>query len=440
MKKLSILLLLLMPYFLFAQENKKLLIKAGKIFNSETGLFQSEMGILIVGNKIRSVKTYKELSDQEKKEYELIDLSEYTLLPGLIDAHTHLLFKETIFPDNDFSGLDMMKNLTMVGDAYRAIYGAARAKAYLEAGITSVQDLGNSGQFADIALKKAITDGIVVGPRMRCSGPGLSSQGGQIPDVIYKHQAIVNDEYRIVKGPQDAIQAVRENITQGADVIKIYSDNTPNVTALSIEEMQAIVKEAHRYGVRVTAHATDNLAVYNAVISGVDGIEHGYQIADSTLDLMAKKKVILVPTDGDSLTTTIYSNLSWPGDVHKQKNLMMGQKFFGARLRWAIKKGVIIAAGSDDYIDLKLPYAEPSKRTLIGYYESGMSIPEILKSATINGAKQLNWSSKVGIIKLGYLADIIAVDNEIEKNINAVLKVDFVMKDGKIYVHNANKK
>ena len=128
--------------------------------------------------------------------------------------------------------------------------------------ITAVQDLGNSGQFADIALRKSINEGLINGPRMRCAGQGLSSEGGQMPDVIYKHRNIVNDEYRIILGITDAIQAVRENITQGADVIKIYSNNTPNVTALSVEEMQAIVKEAHRYGVRVTAHATDNKAIW----------------------------------------------------------------------------------------------------------------------------------------------------------------------------------
>ena len=435
MKHIIILLLLVFPSFVFAQDNKKILIKAGKLFNSETGIFQPDMAIFITDNIIKRLKPYSEVSEKEKKEYELIDLSKYTVLPGLIDAHTHLLNKETIVPDNKFSGLDMMKSLTMEGDAYRAIYGSVRAKAYLEAGITAVQDLGNSGMYADIALRKAIENGLVVGPRMRCSGRGLSSEGGQMPDVIYKHRDIINDEYRIIKGAEDAVQAVRENITQGADVIKIYSNNTPNVTALSVEEMQAIVKEAHRYGVRVTAHATDNESVYNAVISGVDGIEHGYQIADSTMELMAKKGVLLVPTDGDSVTTLQYAKLSWPGDLKQQKNMMFYQKYLGARLKRAIKKGVTIVAGSDDYIDFKLPFSEPSVRTLIGYYESGMSIVDILKSATINGAKQLNWPDKIGIIKPGFYADIIAVDNDIDKNINLILKVHFVMKDGKVYLN-----
>ena len=435
MKKLIISTILFLPILLFAQQEMKTLIKAGKLFNSETGKFQSDIGIVVSNNEIEIVKLFKEFSEEEKKDYKIIDLSKYTVLPGLIDAHTHLLCKETIIPDNKFFGLDMMKTLTMQGDAYRAIYGSVRAKAYLEAGITSVQDLGNSGQFADIALKKAISEGLIIGPAMRCAGQGLSSEGGQMPDVIYKHRNIINDEYRIVLGVADAIQAVRENITQGADVIKIYSNNTPNVTALSVEEMQAIVKEAHRYGVRVTAHATDNKAIYNAVISGVDGIEHGYEVEDSTLALMAKKGVVLIPTDGDNFTFLKYGKLSGSTDPNIDKYMLEARKHSGERLMRAIKNGVTIVAGSDDYVDFKMPFAEPSKRTLIGYFESGMTIPEILKAATINAALQLNWSGKIGIIKKGFYADIIAVDNDLDKNINAIMDVRFVMKDGKVYVN-----
>jgi imidazolonepropionase-like amidohydrolase len=435
MKKLLTPLLLAVSFLSFSQDNKKTLILTGKLFNSETGAFSTGMAIIVDENKIQTVKAIKELTDKERKDCNTIDLSKFTVLPGLIDAHTHLLNKETLMPGNEFSGLDMMKTLTMQGDAYRAIYGAVRAKAYLEAGITAVQDLGNSGQFADIALRKAITEGLVNGPRMRCAGPGLASEGGQMPDVIYKHRDIVNDEYRIVKDKDDAIQAVRENITQGADVIKIYSNNTPNKTALSVEEMQAIVKEAHRYGVRVTAHATDNQAVYNAVISGVDGIEHGYEVADSTLELMAKKGVMFIPTDGDSVTFIQYGRLASPGDKNMEKNIMEYRRYLGSRLKRAIQKGVTIVAGSDDYIDFKIPYAAPSKRTLIGYAESGMAVTEILKAATINASKQLNWGNRIGIVKPGFFADIIAVDNDLDKNINAILNVHFVMKDGKIYVN-----
>jgi imidazolonepropionase-like amidohydrolase len=435
MRNALLFLLLLSGQLIFAQTNSKYLIRAGRLFDSETGQFRDSMVILVDNNKISAVKASKEVTGQDEKDYQIIDLSQYTVLPGLIDAHTHLLYKEIIYPKNEFDGLDLERTITMDGDAYRAIYGAARAKAYLEAGITSVQDLGNSGEFADIALRRAISEGLVIGPRMRCAGKGLSSQGGQIPGLIYKYQSIVNDEYRIVKSPEDGIQAVRENITEGADVIKIYSNNTPNNTSLSIEEMQAIVREAHRLHRRVTAHATSNQAVYNAVLAGVDGIEHGYEVADSTLELMAKKGVVLVPTDGDSVTFIQYAKLASPGDPQTMAREVMGyRRMLGDRLQRAIRKGVTIVAGSDDYVDFKLPFAEPSIRTLIGYHESGVPIAQVLQFATLNASRQLNWAGRIGVLKAGYWADIIAVDNDLEKNIDAILHVHFVMKDGKVVV------
>ncbi|MEP6616729.1 MAG: amidohydrolase family protein [Ginsengibacter sp.] len=429
-----LLFFLIFPLVLGAQEAHKFLIRAGKLFDSESGQFKTGQSIFVNNGKIESVKSEKDILPAERTDYQLIDLSKYAVLPGLIDAHTHLLYREVLHPGNDLPGLDLGKALTMEGDSYRAIYGGARARAYLEAGITAVQDLGNSGQFGDIALRRAIHEGLVPGPHMRCAGQGLSTEGGQIPGLIYKHRDLVNDEYRVIKSADDAKQAVRENITQGADVIKIYSNNTPNNTRLSLEEIKAIVTEAHRYGIRVTAHATDNNAVYNAVLGGVDGIEHGYQVDDSTLELMVKRKVILVPTDGDSVTFMQYGKLAFPEDKNMPANIMGYRKFLGDRLRRAMKKGVMIAAGSDDYVDFKLPFSEPSKRTLIGYYESGATIPQVLQFATINGSKQLNWSDRIGIIKRGYVADIIAVDGDLDKNINAILQVHFVMKEGKIIV------
>jgi len=414
----------------------KYLVKAGNLFNSETGEFKPDMSILVTGNRIDTVKADKDVTADEKKNYKLIDLSAYTILPGLIDCHTHLLYKEVIWPNNNEPSMDLNKVLTLDGDSYRSLYGAARAKAYLEAGITTVQDLGNSGSFSDIALRRAINEGLIPGPRMRCSGPGLSTEGGQLPHTIYKHQDLVKDEYRIIKNADDAIQAVRENINQGASVIKIFSNNTPNNTMLRIDEMRAIVEEAHRYNVRVTAHATSSRSVYNAVMAGVDGIEHGYQIDDSTLDLMVKKGVMLIPTDGDSVTFYQYAKLSNPLDSIGAKkwivDFMKGARSPESRLHRAYKKGVEIAAGSDDYIDFKLPFAEPSLRTLVGYHEAGIPIPDVLKWATINAAKQVNYKGRLGVLKKGHIADIIAVTKDIETNIEALLKVQFVMKDGKV--------
>jgi imidazolonepropionase-like amidohydrolase len=411
---------------------QRYLIRAGKMFNSETGVFQKDMAVLVTGTRIDTVKAGKDVTAADKEKYQLIDLSAYTVLPGLIDCHTHLLYKEKVWKGNDDASMDMNRMLTLDGDAYRALYGAARAKAYLEEGITTVQDLGNSGLFADVALRRAINEGLLPGPRMRCSGPGLSTEGGQLPHTIFKHQELVKDEYRIVKGVDDAIQAVRENVNQGASVIKIFANNTPNNTMLRVEEIKAIVDEAHRYNIRVTAHATNSRSVYNAVIGGVDGIEHGYQIEDSVLDLMKKKNVFLVPTDPDSLTMIHYVKLDNPADTAQVAGYMQGMRSPQSRLLRAFKKGVMIAAGSDDYIDFKMPFSAPSKRTLIGYHEAGIPIPDVLKFATINAATQVNYQNRAGVIKKGFWADIIAVDNNLEQDMEAIMKVHFVMKEGKI--------
>src|SRR5579859_564213 len=181
------------------------LIKAGKLFDSETGEFKTGMVILVKDKRIEAVKPEQEATEAERSGYTVIDLSSYAVLPGLIDAHTHLLYREVIHPGNSVQSMDLIKELTTEGDAYRALYGAARAKAYLEAGITAVQDLGNSGQYGDVALRRAINEGLVPGPRMRCAGRGLASEGGQLPGLIYKHRDLVDDEYRIVKGVDDAI-------------------------------------------------------------------------------------------------------------------------------------------------------------------------------------------------------------------------------------------
>jgi imidazolonepropionase-like amidohydrolase len=413
-------------------------IKAGKLFDSESGTFQTNKVILVRGEKVDTVKNSQDLTAADQKTYAtVIDLSAYTVMPGLIDAHTHLLYREVVHPGDNPPAMDMAKMLTLEGDAYRALYGAARAKAYLENGITAVQDLGNSGNFGDVALQRAINEGLVMGPRMRCSGPGLSTEGGQFPGLIYKHRDMANDEYRIVTGVEDARQAVRENITQGADVIKIYANNTPNKTMLSIEEIRAIVTEAHRYGVRVTAHATNNTSVWNAVKGGVDGIEHGYRLDDTTLQLMAKQNVVMVPTFSDSTVMADFVQLHNLGNAEEIKRTpeitASYNQYKTSMLQRMREKGVTIVAGSDDYVATTLPMGETSKRSLIGYVEAGMSIKETLRSATIHAAAHLRWKDKIGVIKKGAFADIVAFDGDLDTNINALLKTHFVMKGGKVY-------
>ncbi|RPD50981.1 amidohydrolase family protein [Paracnuella aquatica] len=436
------LLLLLVSCSLYSvAQTDNYLIRAGKLFDSETGRFLTGRVVLVKGRTIEAVKEEAALTAAEKSTFSrVVDLSAYAVMPGLIDCHTHLLYREKVYPRQmELEGaVDMSRMLTLEGDAYRAVYGTARAKGYLENGITSVQDLGNSGLFADVALRRGIEEGLVPGPRMRCSGPGLSTEGGQLPGLLHKHRHLAADEYRVVTSAADGIQAVRENLTQGASVIKIFANNTPNNTMLSRAEIEAIVQEAHRYGVRVTAHATSNTAVWTAVMAGVDGIEHGYQIADSTMELMARRGTVWVPTFGDSAQYAEYISMANLGNTEELKaipQIVSGfQQYRTALLKRGRQKGLLIAAGSDDYLDVSFPMGETSKRNLIGYVEAGVPLPEVLQWATRNAAKQLAWEGKIGVLKKGAWADIVAFDTSLDTNINALLQTHFVMKGGKIYV------
>src|SRR5215471_8047531 len=188
------------------------LIRAGRLFDSEQGIFHPARDIIVKGNLIEEVGENLPVP----KDARVVDLRSYTILPGLIDAHTHLLYLED--PRNGLS-MEGIKSLTMEGTPLRALHGAARARTFLMAGITTVRDLGNSGRFGDVALRAAINDGSLEGPRMYVSGPGLSAEGGQFPGLQLDYRRIAEEEYRIIRGVQDAQLAVRENANYGANVI-----------------------------------------------------------------------------------------------------------------------------------------------------------------------------------------------------------------------------
>jgi imidazolonepropionase-like amidohydrolase len=219
----------------------------------------------------------------------VIDLRAYSVLPGLIDAHTHLLLQVEPYAA-------ITPAVVAEGDVRRALRGAAHARRYLEAGFTTVRDLGNSGFFADVALKRAINDGILPGPRMYVSGPGLSAAGGQIEGPANRVDEVAAQEYRIVRSVEDARAAVREALGRGSDLIKVYADQRPKAVALSLDELRAVVDEAHRLGVRVTAHATSDVSAARAVEAGVDAIEHGYELGDSTLARIRERGIAVVLT------------------------------------------------------------------------------------------------------------------------------------------------
>lgn len=407
------------------------LIHAGRVFDSERGVFTAARDILVRRGVIDTIAERLPAPAGAR----VVDLSRFSVLPGLIDSHTHLLYLESPAGELTTQGASAV---IMEGTPLRALHGAARARTFLAAGITTVRDLGNSGRFGDMALRDAIRDGSVDGPRMIAAGPGLSPEGGQFPGLQSSYRAIAEEEYRVVRGPQDAALGVRENVTYGADVIKIYSNNTPNRGSLSVDEMRAIVDEAHRLHVKVTAHATSDEAVWRAAVAGVDGIEHVYQVADSTLTLMKQKGIFMVPTDLDSATMLRYASRSQgkftvtPAQV---PTFLTGQR---DRLRRAMKAGVTIAAGSDNYIDLGMPQGDAAKHNLFAYAEAGMPASSVLQAATLNASRLLGLEGRIGVIKPKAFADIIAVDGDPATDIHALERVRFVMKQGTTYLNKVS--
>jgi len=401
------------------------LILTDRLFDSHAGAFLEGRNVLVQGGRV--VEVGPEVTAPEGAR--VIDLRGYTVLPGLIDAHTHLLYLE-----DPSGGLTMegIKSLVVEGTPLRALHGAARGKTFLDAGITTVRDLGNSGEFGDVALMRAIQDGSLPGPRMIVSGPGISPVGGQFPGLNPAWKALAEAEYRIVSGPEDAADAVREAVTFGAGVIKLYSNATPNPAYLSVEEMRAAVEEAALVGLKVAAHATNDRSVWNAVEAGVHSVEHGYQVADSTLRFMAEKGVALVPTDVDSVGMVYFMEAMGNEEFSPAQVSMITAPLHDRLLR-AKAAGVTIVAGSDMYVDMGRPQGAAAKRVLFAYLEAGLTPVEILQAATVNAAALLGMEGRLGVISPGALADIIAVEGDPEADFSSLERVTFVMKGGTVH-------
>lgn len=418
-------------------------IHAGRLFDSERGIFLPSQDILVKGNVIDTIGSNLAIPTGAR----VIDLRRYTVLPGLIDAHTHLLsWAQGRFGDN--LPLVNLKATVIDGSALCVLRAAARARTYLQAGFTTIRDLGDAGRFLDVALRKAIDEGSVDGPRMIVSGPGLVMD---FPWFQPEYSSFLSEEYRVIKGPVDAALAVRENFARGAEVIKMYQGTIRpgGPMMMTPEEMRAIVQEAHRLGMKVTAHAMGDNPVRSALEAGVDCIEHAYFVNDSTLALMKQKGVALVPTDIDSVTALRYAiltELRYDGSKPPPTPEQIPEWLSGRRQRLmrALAVGVTIAAGSDMYIDLGWSQGEAAKHVLFAYAEAGMRPVQILQAATINAARIIGLDKAapprrvprrdhtIGIIKPGAFADIIAVEGDPEKDIHALENVRFVMKDGTV--------
>jgi imidazolonepropionase-like amidohydrolase len=416
--RLSVLLLLLWPA-VEAQPPVVTAIRCGRLFDGRTLSLQENAVILIEGKRIHSVR--KEIPAGAK----VIDLSRMTVLPGLIDCHTHMFLHGAPYDDQ------LLKKSLQ----YRAIWATVSARKQLMAGFTTIRDLETEGAwYGDAALRDAINDGLVIGPRMQCATRALSVTGSYTP-YGYSPDVEIPRGAQIADGIDGVRKAVREQLANGADVIKIYADhrrrgaNDPDMLTafptFSFEEIKTIVEEAAKVQVRVAAHVYHSAAAQTAIQAGVASLEHGMYLDDATFQLMIAKGVFWVPT--------LMAYLQGMDDTSRmtpdRRRLMTGTTSrHRETFQRALKLPLKIAFGTD-----LSGHHENAGEEFVWMVRYGMPPLETLRAATGVAAELLAWQDRVGTLEAGKLADVVAVDGNPVEDITAMKRVVFVMKDGVVY-------
>lgn len=400
------------------------LIRAEQVWTAEDQQMHRDWLVLVQGERI--VAAGAKGSFDIPTDAKVIDLPGTTLLPGLIDLHSHLF----LHPYNETSWNDQVLKEPV---ALRTLRAGVHARDTLMAGFTTLRDLGTEGaDYADVSLKRAIDSGIIPGPRLFVATRAIvatSSYGpgprGFRPDICCLPQGAEE-----VSGIPDVIRAVREQAGRGADWIKVYADygwgpNGETLPTFTEGELQALVEAAHLAGRPVSAHAGTAEGMRRAVNAGVDSIEHGTGGTAEIFQLMAKRGVALLPTLSAGAAISEYSKQYIEGQTPPTPRMMQAEKSFRA----ALEARVIIGNGSDVGV-----FAHGSNyRELEWMIRSGMSPLQALQAATIVNARILRQENQLGVIRKGALADLIAVPGNPLQNIAALRQVAFVMKGGVVY-------
>ncbi|WP_291128587.1 metal-dependent hydrolase family protein [Flavobacterium sp. UBA7682] len=426
MKKLLLFASFLITPILFSQETY---IHCGKLIDTRNGKVLTNKTIVVTGKSIKSIDDgFLNTTDSTIK---VIDLKSKTVMPGWIDMHVHL--------ESETSPTAYLEEFTL-NDADVAYNAEVLAKTTLMAGFTTVRDLGGSG--VNVSLRNAIRSGKIVGPRVFTAEKSLASTGGHAdPTSGYRKDLMGNPGPKegVVNSVEDAKQAVRQRYKNGADWIKITatggvlsmakSGSNPQFTE---EEIAAIVSTAKDYNMKVAAHAHGDEGMQRAVRAGVKTIEHGTEMSDATMDLMIKNNAYLVPTitAGKTVAENALKADYYPAII-VPKALAIGPKI-QATFGKAYKRGVPIAFGTDAGV---FEHGLNAKE-FIYMVEAGMPIMKAIQSATITNAFLLDMDKQIGSIEPGFLADIIATELDPTQDVNTVLKVIFVMKEGVIYKGN----
>ncbi|MGB9203429.1 MAG: amidohydrolase family protein [Terriglobales bacterium] len=400
-----------------APAGKTVAIRAGHLLDVRTGKTLAKQIIVIQGDKIASVGTDAQIPEGAQ----VVDLSNATVLPGLIDAHTHV----TMPTNFGYSRL-----ATSV--PREALIGARNARVTLEAGFTTIRNVGASG-FTDVALRDAINAGDVPGPRMLVSGPALSITGGHCDNNLLPFEYHAQSE-GVADGVEAVQHKVRENIKYGADLIKVcatggvlsHGDN-PEASQYTLEEMKAIVADAHRLGRKVAAHAHGAQGIRWASEAGVDSIEHGSYIDDAAIATMKKNGTYLVPTLylGDWFLENAERTGAPAELIAKAREVMPAARKNVAR---AFAAGVKVGFGTDAAV---YPHGLNAHEFAV-MVKLGLTPLQAIQAATINDADLLGWSDKVGTIEAGKWADIVAVDGDPLADVTTLERVKFVMKGGEV--------
>jgi len=407
---------------------KRTVIRAGHVLNVRTGELRSNQTIVIEGDRISQIAPSSEVKTAAGDA--TLDLADATLLPGLIDMHTHLTFELSSL---SYEGLK-------ISTAREALHGARNARRTLEAGFTTVRNLG-AKDYADIALRDAINDGDVIGPRIVASGPALGITGGHCDENLLPPAFHFQGE-GVADGIEGVQHKVREVIKYGADVIKICATggvlskgDDPNASQYTLEEMKAIVADAHRLGRKVAAHAHGAEGVRWASEAGVDSIEHGHLMDDAAIATLKKNGTYLVPTL--FLGEYMEKNMD-RSDVPEYSKQKMRDVIAAMRKNTgkAFAAGVKVAFGTDAAV---YPHGLNAGEFHV-YVSLGMTPLAAIQTATVNASDLLGPKFLVGSLESGKFADVIAVDGDPTKDVTVLEHVKFVMKGGTVYKNDYSKK
>ncbi|MFZ2084740.1 MAG: amidohydrolase family protein [Candidatus Sulfotelmatobacter sp.] len=401
-------------------------IRAGSLIDGKSDKPRNDQVIVVHGNRIESVTD--SATAKIPSAATVIDLSKATVLPGLIDSHTHIFLQGE---DPAQGGYDA--NILNAPLALRAARATVAARRALEQGFTTLRDVETEGAgYGDVGIKQAIEQGYIPGPRLFISTRAISTTGGY-PLEGYAPELDMPKGAQLVDGPVEARKAAREQLDHGADWIKVYMTHRSWVgkngelvsqPTLTVDELRAIVDETHGWGKKVACHAYGGIGLHRALDGGCDSIEHGLDLDDAAISQMLKQGTWYVPT------ISAYYHDWAPADTPAGRRDRLRVSLHEPSFKKALKAGVKIAFGTDMG---GIPWSEPIAQEFPRMVELGMPPMEAIQSATSRAAIMLDMDGKLGIVAPGALADIIAVSGDPLLDIKALGSVQFVMKDGRVF-------